>query len=67
MERFVKSGNQYVEDEVSESSSVLTISSYGSIEVGDIWINDCAGQSAIITCSGTTRSLENITVDGGTF
>jgi len=60
-------GRVVVGDEVSESSSVLTISSYGSIEVGDIWINDCAGQSAIITCSGTTRSLENITVDGGTF
>jgi hypothetical protein len=48
-------------------SPQLTFSAYASIEVGSIWINDCAGQSQLITCSGTTRSLENITIDGGTF
>jgi len=48
-------------------SPQLTFSAYASIEVGSIWINDCAGQSQLITCSGTTRSLENITIDGGSF
>jgi len=56
-----------VGSQVSESSSVLTISEYGTLEVGSIFVNDCAGQSAIISCSGTTRSLENITIDGGSF
>jgi len=56
-------------DDVSESSGVLTVAAnaYASIEVESIFINDCAGQSALITCSGTTRSLENITIDGGSF
>jgi len=56
-------------DEVTESSSVLTVAAnaYASIEVESIFINDCAGQSQLITCSGTTRSLENITIDGGSF
>ena len=48
-------------------SPQLTFSAYASIEVGSIWINDCAGQSQLITCSGTERFLENITVDAGTF
>ena len=53
--------------EVSESSSVLTTSSYAALEVGSVYVNDCAGQSQVISCSGTTRSLENITIDGGSF
>ena len=53
--------------EVSESSSVLTTSSYAALEVGSLYLNDCAGQTQVISCSGTTRSLENITIDGGSF
>jgi len=30
-------------------------------------LNDCAGTTQVISCSGTTRSLENISIDGGTF
>jgi len=56
-------------DDVSESSSVLTVAAnaYASIEVESIFINDCAGQSQLITCSGVERKLENITIDGGAF
>ncbi len=56
-------------DDVTESSSVLTVAAnaYASIEIEGLWVNDCAGQSQVITCSGTTRYLENITVDAGTF
>jgi len=56
-------------DEVTESSSVLTVAAnaYASIEVESIFINDCAGQSQLITCTGSTRNLENITIDGGSF
>ena len=53
--------------EVSESSSVLTVSTWGALEIGSLYLNDCAGASQVISCSGTTRSLENITIDGGSF
>ena len=53
--------------DVSESSSILTINTYAALEIESIWINDCAGQSQIISCTGTERFLENITIDAGTF
>ena len=53
--------------EVSESSGVLTNSSAGTLEVGSLYVNDCAGNTQVINCSGTTRTLENISVDGGSF
>lgn len=53
--------------EVSESTGVLTNSSAGALEVGSLYVNDCAGNTQVINCSGTTRSLENISVDGGSF
>lgn len=53
--------------DVSESSSILTINDYAQLEIESLWINDCAGQSQLITCTGTERFLENITVDAGTF
>jgi len=54
-------------DDVSESSGVLTAASYAGLEIGSLYVNDCAGASQVIACSGTTRTLENIVVDGGTF
>jgi len=45
----------------------LTVTTFAPIEVGALWVNDCAGQSQVITCSGTTRKLENIVIDAGTF
>jgi hypothetical protein len=56
-------------DDVTESSSVLTVASnaYASIEIEGLWVNDCAGQSQVISCTGTERYLENITIDAGGF
>jgi hypothetical protein len=52
---------------VTESGGVLTASSYAGLEIGSLYVNDCAGQSQVISCSGSTRNLINITVDGGSF
>ena len=56
-----------ISDDVSESSGVLTAASHAALEIGSLWVNDCAGQSQVINCSGSERTLENITIDGGTF
>ena len=53
--------------EVSETSSVLTASAYAALEIGSLWVNDCAGQSQVISCANGVRKLENITLDAGTF
>jgi hypothetical protein len=45
----------------------LTVTTFAPIEIGALWVNDCAGQSQVISCTGTERFLENITVDAGTF
>ena len=51
----------------TESNGVMTNSTAGALEVGSLYINDCAGNTQLVSCSGTTRSLENISIDGGTF
>ena len=51
----------------TESTGVLTNSTAGSLEVGALFVNDCAGNTQLVSCSGTTRSLENISIDGGSF
>jgi hypothetical protein len=56
-----------IASEVSESSSVLTASAYAALEIGSLWVNDCAGQSQVISCADGVRKLENITIDAGTF
>lgn len=56
-----------ISDDVSESSGVLTAASHAALEIGSLWVNDCAGQSQVINCSGSERTLENITIDGGSF
>jgi len=56
-----------ISDDVSESTGVLTAAAHAALEIGSLWVNDCAGQSQVINCSGSTRTLENITIDGGTF
>lgn len=53
--------------EATESAGVLGSITYAGLEVGSLYLNDCAGQSQVISCSGTTRALENITIDGGSF
>jgi hypothetical protein len=56
-----------IASDVTESSNVLTASAYAAIEIGALWVNDCAGQSQVISCTGAERFLENITIDAGTF
>ncbi len=53
--------------EGSETSGVMTPTAYGALEIGSLWLDDCAGAHEVISCSGTTRSLNDITVDGGAF
>ena len=53
--------------EATETTGVLGSLTYGGLEVGSLYVNDCAGASQVISCSGSTRSLENITIDGGSF
>jgi len=52
---------------VGTGGSVASVTAWADIEAKGLWMNDCAGQSQVISCSGSTRLLENITVDGGTF
>jgi hypothetical protein len=56
-----------ISDDVTESTGVLTPASHAALEIGSLWVNDCAGQSQVINCSGSERLLENITIDGGSF
>jgi hypothetical protein len=45
----------------------LTVTTFAPIEIGQLWVNDCAGSSQVISCTGNERFLENITVDAGSF
>ena len=56
-----------VASQVSETTSVLTAAAYAALEIGSLWVNDCAGQSQVISCTGSERFLENITIDAGSF
>ena len=49
------------------TDSISTVNGWAEIEAKALWMNDCAGQSVVIDCTGTERFLNNITVDGGTF
>ena len=54
-------------DGTNVNTPQLTVTTFAPIEVGALWVNDCAGQSQVISCTGTERFLENITVDAGQF
>ena len=56
-----------IASDVTESSEVLTINQYAKLTVKSIAISDCAGTSDIIECEGSTRTLANITIDGGEY
>ena len=49
------------------TSPQITFTTYAGLEIGSLWVNDCAGQSQVISCAGGVRTLENITIDAGTF
>lgn len=60
-------GRISIASDVTESTGVLTANAYAAVEIGALWVNDCAGQSQVISCTGSERFLNNITVDAGTF
>ena len=45
----------------------LTVTTFAPIEIASLFVNDCAGASQVISCTGAERFLENITVDCGQF
>jgi hypothetical protein len=45
----------------------LSVTTFAPIEIGSLWVTDCAGTSQVISCTGTERFLENITIDAGQF
>ena len=55
--------------EVSESTSVITATTYATILAGGLEINNACtgGTSEVISCVGDQLSLSNIVVDGGEF
>lgn len=56
-----------IASDVTETEEVLTINQYAKITLKSIEVSDCAGTSDIIECEGTTRTLANITIDGGEY
>lgn len=54
----------------AESAGIVTVTSasnYAAVELNALYVNDCAGQSQVISCSSGTRTLANITIDGGIY
>ena len=51
----------------NNDSPQITFSTFAALEIGSLWVNDCAGSSQVISCTGSTRNLENIIIDGGAF
>ena len=45
----------------------LTVTTFAPIEIASLFVNDCAGASQVISCTGAERFLQNITVDAGQF
>ena len=45
----------------------LAVTTFAPIEIASLFVNDCAGASQVISCTGAERFLENITVDCGSF
>ena len=45
----------------------LIASAYAALEIGSLWINDCAGESKVIDCVDGERLLENISIDCGVY
>jgi hypothetical protein len=63
-----KFGSQVTDGGGTDNDSPqITVSNYAAIEIGALWVNDCAGQSQVINCVGNERFLQNITIDAGTF
>jgi hypothetical protein len=53
--------------DLTETNSVMSITTYADVHIGSLWVTDCAGTSQVVSCTDSQRFLENITVDGGSF
>lgn len=49
------------------SGNSVIASAYAALEVGSLWLNDCAGQSQVIDCEDGERLLTNISIDCGAY
>ena len=54
-------------NQASLAGNSVVASAYAALEIGSLWLNDCAGQSQVINCTGSERILENITIDCGAY
>lgn len=50
-------------DPIIDTSSVT----YAPLVIGSLWVNDCVGESKVIDCLNSERTLENISIDGGFY
>jgi hypothetical protein len=57
---------KFVQQATLSGNSVVA-SAYAALEIGSLWLNDCAGQSQVINCDNGERLLENITLDCGVY
>lgn len=66
-QRFTFTSNVSDSAGIGTTQPQMTYTTFAPIEVSSLWVNDCAGQSQVISCTGTERFLNNITIDGGSF
>lgn len=52
-----------VNDPIIDTSSVV----YAPLVISKLWVSDCVGESEVITCADSERTLENISIDGGFY
>jgi len=57
---------KFVQRGTLEGNSVIA-EAYAALEMGALWLNDCAGQSQVIDCRDGERLLENISIDCGAY
>lgn len=50
-------------DPIIDTSSVV----YAPLVISQLWVSDCVGESEVITCADSERTLENISIDGGFY
>lgn len=51
------------DDPIIDTTSVV----YAPLILSQLWVNDCAGESVVITCADSERTLENISIDAGFY
>jgi hypothetical protein len=61
------SGRMRFVDQATLLGNSIVADAYASLEIGALWLNDCAGDSQVISCDNGERKLENITLDCGFY